>query len=158
LPRLLDDRVRKQVQARYNSLQDYGGFSYTDERVLGPEDIHFTYLRVRVENEPMIGSWEVKAGDTIMQGLDAPVPSKVSDPITPSLRYSIHITATDWEDPVNRDFEVTESPDIQDDYVLLEGLESGKTYTIRATMNAAYYVDGKKHTFTSSVNPHIVKN
>ena len=157
MPRLLDENVRGVVKARYDSLQDYGGFSYKDERVLGPEDIQFSYLNVRIENGQMIGSWQVKAGDTIREGINAPVPGDVSNPLQPGIRYTIHIQSNKSDEPVIRDFEMTDSPDTQDDYVLLEGLETGTTYTVRATMNAAYYVNGKGHTFTSSVNPHVVK-
>jgi len=157
MPKLLDDKVLKQVRARYSKLQDYGGFSYKDERVLGQEDIHFTYLDVRVENGQMIGSWEVKAGDTIAEGINAPVPGNISNPLKPGIRYAIHIQSTSSEEPTTRDFEMTESSDSQDNYVLLDGLESGATYTVRATMSAAYYVNGKGHTFTSSVDPHLIK-
>ena len=157
LPKLLNEEIRKVVKVRYDKLQNYGGFSYKDERVLGPEEIHFTHLDVRVENGQMIASWEVKAGDTIAEGIGAPIPSDISNPLQPGIRYTIHIQSSKSNDPITRDFEMTESADSQDDYVLLDGLENGATYTVRATMSAAYYVNGKGHTFTSSVDPHLVK-
>jgi len=157
MPKLQDESVRKVVKARYDALKDYGGFSYTDERVLGPEDIQFSYLNVRVANGQMIGSWEVKAGETITRGISEPVPSNVSNPLAPAIRYTIHIQSDKSNEPIDRDFEMTDSPDTQENYVLLDGLETGTTYTVRATMNAAYYVNGKGHTFTSSVNPYVVR-
>ena len=157
MPKLLNDEVLKQVRARYNKLQDFGGFSYKDDRVLAPEDIHFTYLNVRLENGQMIGSWEVRAGDTIAEGIGAPAPSDISNPLQPGIRYTIFIESDKSAEPITRDFEITESPDTQDNYVLLDGLENGTTYTVRATMSAAYYVNGKGHTFTSSVNPYVIK-
>ena len=157
MPKLLNNEIRKVVKSRYDKLQDYGGFSYKDGRVLGPEDIHFTYLDVRVENGQMIGSWEVKAGEVIAEGIDAPIPSGISNPLQRGIHYTIHIQSNKSDEPFTRDFEMTESTDTQDDYVLLDGLENGTTYTVRATMSAAYYVNGKGHTFTSSVDPHLVK-
>jgi hypothetical protein len=156
LARILDEKVRSQVQARFDGLKDYGGFSYKDDRVLGPEDIQFSYLNVSVENGQLIGSWEVVAGDTIVEGLDAPIPKHISNPLHPAMSYTIHVESSNLDEPVTHKFEMSESSDSQDGYVLLEGLDTG-AYTVRATMKAEYYVDGKGHTFTSSVDPNIVR-
>lgn len=156
LPRILNEKVRNQVQARFNALKDYGGFSYKDDRVLGPEDIHFSYLNVSVENGQLIGSWEVVAGDTIVEGLDAPIPEHISNPLNPSMSYTIHVESSNLDEPFTYNFDMTGASDSRDGYVLLEGMNSG-AYTVRATMKAEYYVNGKGHTYTSSVDPNIVR-
>jgi len=156
IPRIFDQNVQRMVRSHYNYMEKYGGFSYADDRVLAPEAIQFSYLNVFVENNILYGSWKVVVGKSIVEALDEPVPDNVSNPLHPSIRYTIIIEASNSNEPYKREFEIREGSDAQDNYVLLSELEGGQ-YVVRATMNAEYYINGKGRTYSSSVDPHMIR-
>jgi len=156
IPRIFDQNVKRMVRSYYDDMEKYGGFSYVDDRVLAPEAIQFSYLKVYVENNTMYGSWKVVVGKSIVEALDEPVPDNASNPLNPSIRYTIFVETSNSNEPYKREFEISENTDTQDNYVLLSELEGGQ-YIVRATMNAEYYINGKGRTYSSSVDPHLIR-
>lgn len=132
--------IQSALEDELESLISSGEIDISDNAPVAADTVKMVYFRATVDNGDLVANWEVKAGDEIYSGIDAPRPQQIPDDFDfyTFIQYTINITNLDTGTTELHEYDFFEIEDVKEDVVLLQNIIPGE-YQIDIEMSAQYY-------------------